>query len=944
MHSTNFLKSNKILLLISIIFFALIICLLIVSCSCKNKTKTNTNLGNTDFYLSVQDTVQLTIPEDSIGITLKEGMQKEDLSKVLSSQKLELARDIQNQVFIVISTEKQKLKREDINKISATLREKYNNIIDQAGYLAYPTKSKQPMVITDECVIDFQDGTKKEAIEKFLSENGLEIAMQNPFIKTQYLVRVNQRSQTDALQISRTLTNKTDIKYVHPNFIVVKDYRFIPNDPLFNNQWHHRNTGQNGGTVDADIDADLAWDITLGNSDIIIAVIDDGFDMTHPDITPNFAFNTGEIAGNGVDDDGNGFTDDRIGWDFDGCGTLPCGDNTPDIGPNFANPRNPGYHGTAVIGVSSARGGNNLGVIGSCPQCRVIPIEYGGSVWADGLALGYAQARGARIISCSWGYPIGTATTMSVVTAINNVASNGVTVFFAMNNSNVNDCGAAPDISSLPNVIGISRATNNDRFDLSGFGNCMDLLAPSYLSPLAGGNTIASGRGTLGIVTTDVQGNNGYNSRVWDPTLTEPSPPPVDARNYTVAFGGTSSATPLTAGVAGLILSVNNGLTPPQVQNLLQDSADKIEHSQGQYSPINGFSSPATGNATHGYGRVNAFEAVRVAAPVSEGGRGGVDIFLRDNNLDWGNTEQPSNNLFEPARGFIGHWQSVDIKVDAPPYQTAPTNNTQFESLTDERPISNETNKIYVRVRNRGFNIANNVTVKLHWVYAGLTFPNLPADFWAQFPNDASDISTWNPLGTQAITNLRYSGGSIAGTGADNAQIASFDFVAPQHDGSLPNHYCLMAMVDSPQDPISDDSKTTLNMDLITPYDNNVTHRNITIQNSSRSRNFSEAFFISNPFENYDTIRIEIELSDSWKAELDGYEIGQSIPLKPYENKLMKIEFTAQETGQEGYAYVQQVKDELVYDYSNPTHVGIRKVKKVLGGINFEFKNMDKQK
>ena len=942
MKSINFFQSNSNFLLKSVTLYSLLICLFFASCD-----KKETNDENNDFYLVGQDTIQLNIPQDTIGITIKEGIKKEELSKVLITENLELVRDIQNQIFIVTSSKKQNFKRKDINKISEILREKYKGTIAQAGYLAYPEEGKQPMVVTDECVIDFQDDMTKEEIEDFLNNNGLEISMQNPFIKSQYLVRVSQRSQMDALQISRALSEEKNIKYMHPNFIIAKDYRVIPNDPLFNNQWHHRNTGQNAGTVDADIDTDLAWDITLGNPNIVIAVIDNGFDMTHPDIIPNFSINTAEIAGNGVDDDANGFVDDRIGWDFDGCGALPCGDNQPDIGTNFANPNNPGYHGTAVIGVSSASGQNNLGVIGSCPQCSVIPIEDGGSVWADGLAFGYAQARGARIISCSWGYSIGTAATMNVVTAINNVAAGGVTVFFAMNNVNVNDCGAVPDISSLPSVIGISRATNNDRFDLSGFGNCMDLLAPTR-------STI---RGTLGITTTDVQGNNGYNSaaNTCTGTLVQQTPPPANARDYTNCFGGTSSATPLTAGVAGLMLSVNNGLTPNQIQNILQDCADKIEHSQGQYSPINGFSTPATGTATHGYGRVNAFEAVRVAAPVSQGGRGGVDIFLRDNNLDWGNTEQPSYTLFEQARGFIAHYQSVDIKVDAgPSYQTIPTNNAQFESLTDERPVSGETNKVYVRVRNRGFTTANNVTVKLHWVFAGLTFPNLPSDFWTRFPGNASDVSIWKPLGTQPITNLRYSGASVAGTGGDNAQIVSFDFIAPVHDASLPNHYCLMAMIDSPQDPISTNSRATSNMDVITPNDNNVTHRNITIENSSRSRDFTEAFFISNPYQRYDTIRVEVELSKGWKAKLNDYEIGQSIVLKPFENRLMKMEFFSPEVGQEGFAHVQQVKDEWVLDFGNSsnqdlthgnqTQVKKKKVKKVLGGINFVFKNLEKEK
>src|SRR3546814_5240133 len=106
-------------------------------------------------------------------------------------------------------------------------------------------------------------------------------------------------------------------EYVTPNFYIFIDVRqVVPNDPLFDRQWPLDNTGQNNGLEDADIDADLAWEFGTGDSSTIIAVIDGGFDMAHPDLVPNFFMNTGETAGNNVDDEGNGYVDDRTGWDF----------------------------------------------------------------------------------------------------------------------------------------------------------------------------------------------------------------------------------------------------------------------------------------------------------------------------------------------------------------------------------------------------------------------------------------------------------------------------------------------------------------------------------------------------------------------------------------------------------------------------------------------------
>jgi subtilisin family serine protease len=102
----------------------------------------------------------------------------------------------------------------------------------------------------------------------------------------------------------------------------------LPDDPLFSEEWQLENTGQvvpgsGAGTPDADVDAVLAWDLTVGSSDVIVAVIDTGVDMDHPDLIANIWTNPGEIPGNGIDDDGNGFVDDVNGWDFGDLGQRP---------------------------------------------------------------------------------------------------------------------------------------------------------------------------------------------------------------------------------------------------------------------------------------------------------------------------------------------------------------------------------------------------------------------------------------------------------------------------------------------------------------------------------------------------------------------------------------------------------------------------------------------
>ncbi len=113
----------------------------------------------------------------------------------------------------------------------------------------------------------------------------------------------------------KTFNNTDGILNAQPNYIFHATSTF-PNDTRFAELWGMHNTGQTGGTPDADIDAPEAWDITHDASNIIVAVIDTGIDYTHPDLAANIWVNPGEIPANGIDDDHNGKPDDVYGYDF----------------------------------------------------------------------------------------------------------------------------------------------------------------------------------------------------------------------------------------------------------------------------------------------------------------------------------------------------------------------------------------------------------------------------------------------------------------------------------------------------------------------------------------------------------------------------------------------------------------------------------------------------
>lgn len=155
------------------------------------------------------------------------------------------------------------------------------------------------------------------------------------------------------------------------HFIELRE--FIPNDPSFSQQWNMNNTGQTGGQPDADIDGPEAWGIstsgvTATGDTIIIAVVDDGFDLEHEDI--RFWKNYQEIPGNGIDDDSNGYIDDYHGWNsWNNSGNLVEKD-----------------HGTHVTGIAAAKGNNGLGVTGVNMNVKVMPVV--GSATTESIVVG----------------------------------------------------------------------------------------------------------------------------------------------------------------------------------------------------------------------------------------------------------------------------------------------------------------------------------------------------------------------------------------------------------------------------------------------------------------------------------------------------------------------------------------------------------------------------
>ncbi len=221
-----------------------------------------------------------------------------------------------------------------------------------------------------------------------------------------YLVRfdfatVHQGKLLDAFRNDRRVTIA---QYDH-----FTKQRNIPDDPQFPNQWQWLNTGQTGGVLDGDINADAAWDFTTGGltalgDTIVVAIVDDGLDYNHQDIAANAWINHHEIDGNNIDDDGNGYVDDIHGWN--------AYDNNPDVWNN--------EHGLQVAGMIGAKGNNGIGVAGINWNVKIMMIVGGDPESAAIASYAYALAQrelyessngalGAFVVATnsSWGIDFG---------------------------------------------------------------------------------------------------------------------------------------------------------------------------------------------------------------------------------------------------------------------------------------------------------------------------------------------------------------------------------------------------------------------------------------------------------------------------------------------------------------------------------------------------------
>ncbi len=344
----------------------------------------------------------------------------------------------------------------------------------------------------------------------------------------------------DPLILAKKISQLENIEYAEPRYIYKID--FYPNDPLIGSQ--------NYLSI---IKAFDAWDISRGDSSIVIGIIDTGVYWNHPDLQSNIWINSGEIPDNNIDDDGNGYIDDIRGWDFGGL------NGNPDNDPREDSP----YHGTHVAGIASAATNNGIGVAGVGFKCKIMAVKTSrddkkdpGSgapyIWYGYEGIVYAADNGAKVINCSWG---GGGFSQFGQDIVNYATSKGALIVAAAGNEN-----SASDHypSGYDKVLSVAATGSDDRkASYSNYGYTIDVCAP---------------------------GNNLYNT--W-------------SSNTYSFLTGTSMASPVVAGIAGLVKARYTNYSPEQLSEKIRVSCDNIYNVNSSY------------NYKLGKGRVNAWKALQ---------------------------------------------------------------------------------------------------------------------------------------------------------------------------------------------------------------------------------------------------------------------------------------------------------------------------------------------
>ncbi|MDY7100085.1 MAG: S8 family serine peptidase [Actinomycetota bacterium] len=473
--------------------------------------------------------------------------------------------------------------------------------IEFAGRGLRDPGTREPVVYTENVFVQFRPDVSRATVLATLERYELAIKRPISYAPNAYFVAAPAGTGRAVFERASDLLDDSTVLLCHPELARARALKVEPR------QWHLQPTTIDGTWVEADADVVAAWQVARG-AGITIAVIDDGFDLDHP-----------ELSGPGK--------------------VVSPRDVTRDNASPVPGLRD--HHGTACAGVACAAGEDRAW--GTAPAATLMPIRLASGLGTQDEADAFAWAadHGADVISCSWGpvdgawwdpndpthdavVPLPDSTRVAIDHALTTGRQGrGCVITWAAGNGNesVDNDGYA----SYEPIIAV--AACNDRSERAAYSDMGEAIWCTF--PSSHGEPSL----TNGIWTTDRLGAAGYNSGA------NPADP---SGAYTDDFGGTSSACPGAAGVVALMLEANGDLTHTEVKALLAQSCDKIDPDGGNYderghSPL------------YGYGRVNAVRAVSAARGAAGGGQGETAVF-----------EAPGGVVI-PVQGSV----DVPVAVDA---------------------------------------------------------------------------------------------------------------------------------------------------------------------------------------------------------------------------------------------------------------------------------------
>ncbi len=560
--------------------------------------------------------ISLGVAADSLGIILQRGGEEIRLEKVNDRFTLSLRQATTNSPSTIpanwqswipaqyegklanTSLELFRVASPSLDSVMATVRNL--DFVAFASHVYRLVGNPQSRVfINKEITLQFANDISETQINALAAKFALDRLSPVVGIPQTFVFAVNKQATENPIKITNRLMDLPEVLTAEPNIIIRQDNLYRPQDKLYPQQWYLQNAGGKTLGAGSHISVETAWDVTRGDRSVVIAIADDGVDLNHPDFQGR-----GKVV---------------APYNFQNPNTLPLPETDDE------------NHGTSCAGVAVAEE-NGTGVVGVAPGCALMPLKTTGYLDDQSIEdlFDWAIDNNASVISCSWGaaaiyFPI-SLRQRAAITKAATLGRNGkgCVVVFAAGNSNrpvdgtVDEKGWENNIflgktkwlsgfAVHPDVIGVAATTSlGKKAAYSNWGN-ISVAAPSSNAPPGVGleqgyvftaPALLKNPEGLGVFTNDRLGAAGYSTS-----------------DFTDSFGGTSSACPVVAGVAGLILSANQDLTALEVREILQQTADKITDPDPdpQLGTKLGTYDQKGYSQWFGYGKVNAAKAVQAA-------------------------------------------------------------------------------------------------------------------------------------------------------------------------------------------------------------------------------------------------------------------------------------------------------------------------------------------